>query len=464
MDIDVINPFAAIQDSPENLKALDDAASIIEKSEQKPDEIEREEENPVDKGLTEKEKGAPKSLIWKNLRAQMGEDDSSEEDEEESEGDTDENDPEDKKDGDKPDEGGDKEDEEIAKLTADDLVRKDGKPVSSQTRQRFDDLKKVLTKKVNRVKELEAEINKLRSEFSPEIKEKIQKAEELEKKVQELQSKVNTFEFQETEEFKQAYVEPIIDSRKKIDEFINDYVEESERLAVKALLLDAEKHATKKNEHKFVDIAEDIAEKYVDGSQLKKNRFLRMMEEYYSRTASYADAFTKADAERRKEVSRRLSENRSSSIRRIVDSVGEFVKNFEVSKRPILDALPESYRDEFISSYRNKEKELRDHLSDFAATGKASDNLLEVISRGIVSYSVEKENQMAWKAYKALSDKFKQVKDELDEYKRKMKVVSKGPSKSTDHYSSGNSTKDKAKEFKSGRSIIYEKLQESLKN
>lgn len=332
------------------------------------------------------------------------------------------------------DDDGDDEKDELDKVDISQVKTKDGKPVSVQVSKFIDDLKRDRQEKAKLIKQLQEEINKKAVESEEYIK--------LKNENEELKQRFDLELFRESPAFKEAYEKPIERARDNLKKYIAN-IPEDDKVEATKLFQKAWDYALNGNEAEFSDVVDELASNVLRAGTAKTTQFANAMDKWYEAIQQYSNVFKLKSEQREKAIKTRLSQMRQESISSAEHQIEMFTKEFEIQRKPIIKALDEKNRQEYLNAIQTAKEDIKSELVDFATTGQISERLSKALSQAAVYESINKELSLAWHAYKNLLDKTKVLEEELNEAKESLKVASYRGSSSR-HSNSSFSAKGKS--------------------
>lgn len=343
---------------------------------------------------------------------------------------------------------------ELLDLKIEEIKTGSGKPISKASGEVISKFKSHLTRLNQEITELKAK----EPSSNPQLTEEFEK---IKKERDELKNQIDTELFEKSDGFKQAFIQPVIESHNKISKYFGklDPKEDADEItSVRALLEKSVAFAEAGDQDSFAETLDQIVDDHIGGGSSKKALFAADMMNLFKVTQDKVQAFTDKNMNRKKVVEAKLEQARRNNTVSIDRDIDTHIAKFEIEKKAILDGLDDKEREAYTSKYKNNVKKFKESITDFAITGKISEDFAHVIQQGITAEAIKHENSMLFAGYKDSMNLVTQKNDEIKELKAKLAKLSGEP---TDSKRKGGYVKssEPAKEESEFKSSIFAALQ-----
>lgn len=325
-------------------------------------------------------------------------------------------------------------DEELLEIDPDKVVSATtGRPLSIESSKFINTLKKKLkdaTEKLSKV----PDASKLTE--TPEYKE-------LQDKYEKTKKELDTKYFEESEGFKETYIAPLNSAAASVESYFKD-LEPSSRGEVQELMKEAASFAGKGDRRGFAQVLDKLDD-VIEGGSGTKTMFAQDMQSWFNAFSAYTKGFSLSETERKKHIEKTLSERRKSNSMSFESDVDDSMEKFEVEKSVVIESLPEDIRKKYVGAYKGNADAVKKSLTEFSVTGKMTDDLKNIIRKGIYHDSIIQENEIAWAGYRDMAAKSKLMESQLNEMKKKLAKFTKEPSEDNSERYQTRPIKEKAK-------------------
>ncbi len=398
-----------------------------------------------------KDDGVPKSksILGKFADEEMEKEEPKDEEEEEEEPKEPQKKPEEQK---KPDEKKPDEEEDDVKsllgLDESTLTNARGEKITKETGKTIKMFKKTLERLNKENEELKA-----RGTQDPELTEKLSK---LEKENLELKNQMDSEYFEKSDAYKQAYVVPIQEKAKAIEEYFTDVKDKEELRQLNESWIKAERLAVKGDRLGFMKLADQIAEQFLEGGASISAAYAAEVRDYYTLIQDHNKISTEKGEDRKKIIASKLEGMRKQNLASTDRAIERHVDVFKANKRVVLDNLDDKTRKEYLETFEVPASKAKAAITDFMITGKINEDLEIIIQDGVTAKANQYESNLAWAAYKDVTNKASILEKENKELKEQIDKLSGNKGKDRGSYQSDQTKGDYSdrKQRKPGQSII----------
>jgi len=344
------------------------------------------------------------------------------------------------------------EDKELLDIDETKVVNAKGNQVSRESADTMRKFKESLKKKAETIAELEKKLKE-----TPQLTENSD-FKAIKEENEKLKKQIDDELFEKSEGFTQAFVAPVNRSIEKIGKYFSDIdPDDSSGKEINNLFKKAGVAAKAGNDITFNKILDQIAEDYLQGGVAMKAIFGKDMIEWYDATQAHEKAYSDKSENRKQLTTRLLAEQRKKNVMSVDNSINQYVSEFEISKKAVLDGLNDEERKNYSDLFKGRASKASDSISEFAVNGKINGSLTEIINDGVIAPALRHELDIAWAGYKDVMNKSKIQDKEISDLKAKLAKLSKEPSDRTSGSYVTNGSQQSPNR-KSGSSRIFEAL------
>lgn len=301
------------------------------------------------------------------------------------------------------------------------LQNRDGRPISAQSAKAFNALKE-------RIKTLNREIEtKAASNNNNEVTQKLTALEtqlaEREAKLKELQEQVDNEYFESSPGFEETYKKPVTEAVNSLKTYFKKMVGDEyadDRRELSTMFDEAAKFATAGDRAEFLEAMDSIAEKFLQGGTALKTAFIGDAKDFYVAHNALAKALQEKGGDRQKLVESKIAELRSKSKIGIERDIARHIQRFEAEQASFMESVGPDMATKFKSLYQESDKETRQLLTEFSATGRVPEKLHDIIARGVTYKAVEANGKVAWAALQDAGNKNTILKKKIAELETKL--------------------------------------------
>lgn len=311
-------------------------------------------------------------------------------------------------------------------ITADDFVRKDGTSISDESKIRvseaFENLKKIARK-------YEKDYKKVSSKYEDLLKQ----LDSVKKEAEELKKWREERYFEESPEFKAAFIEPVTQSENRIKEYLEkadiepdspEEVEVRKNLAALAkAAADGDEVVFNKNLDKLVPLF---------GGHVTQTKFINIADEYFKNVQKRNRALSEKEAAR-KEILAKEAELLATSRPAVEEGIRSYISAYERENEQFVEFFRSENAKDFFQYDKTVEEGRRkaaDLLTEVITNRRPSKELLQLVSRGILAEISEKEKRALVKQQENLQVQNENLKEELKKAKETLSRLA-NPSRST---------------------------------
>lgn len=334
-------------------------------------------------------------------------------------------------------------------VSPDDFVRKDGRAISDHTKltvtEAFTGIKRHLS-------DANRELFKLRKK-TPKLEEENKK---LRDQLKELKQWRDERYFEESPDFKDSFVTPVIEQENKIKTYVESIGIEPGTTAeseIKRGLSFLHKYANEGDETKFTLYVDKVLEQFPNSPTLKA-KFVNATDAYFSSTTKRNNAL-KNKEEARKEILKKDAEVVSTSRAAVEEVLKAQLSEFEEKNSQFVEFFRSDKAKDFFKYDETVEqgrKKASDLLTEAFTSRRPSKELLALVTRGILGEISDKEKQSLAKQSEVLQTQIDNLKKELAKSRGVLDKLKPSPSRPS---SSGDGGKKKS--FTSRLAEVYSK-------